>query len=157
MLATFLRWTALLSVVGASAYAFEPGPTYNKLEGAAAVKPASALSAEQAALDARGQFDEPIDPMVFTPLPKAEAAPAAPTLKPVGDFVVGKPQRLSEPKNPLNEKDEPKKKGGGWGIKILGALIGGLLCGALGFFVGGPIGAAVGFAAGAVGGWMVTH
>lgn len=159
MLANLLRWTAVLSVVGVSAYAFEPGPSYKKLEAASAVKPASANSAEHAALDARGQFDEPIDPMVFTPLPKGETVAEVPTLRPAGDFVVGKPQQLSEPKNPIDEKDEPKDKGGGggWKMKLLGAILGGLIVGGLGFLVGGPIGAAVGFASGAIGGWSVTH
>lgn len=142
--------------MAASAFAVEPGPSYKSLERASAVGVSATGSSEAAAAQARTQFDEPIDPTIFAPLPKAKDAPPVPTLKPTGNFVVGSPQRLKEPKNPLNEKNELKKKGRGWGMKLLGGLIGGLLCGALGFFLGGPVGAAVGFAAGAVGGWMVT-
>lgn len=64
---------------------------------------------------------------------------------------------MREPKNPLTREDKPKGHGSNWLIKVIGAVLGGLLCGVAGFFLGGPIGAAAGFAAGAIGGWMVTH
>lgn len=157
MLASLLRWSFVFSVMAAaSAFAVEPGPSYKSLERASAVTASPTGTQEAAAAQARAQFDEPIDPTIFSPLERPKGAPPVPTLKPAADFVVGRPQRLREPKNPLNEKNEPKKSGGGWGMKLLGGLIGGLLCGALGFFLGGPVGAAVGFAAGALGGWMVT-
>lgn len=139
-----------------SAQAFEPGPTYKQLNGAAA--PAALGSVEAVSESAKQSFDEPIAPAVFSAPEPGEPAQAPPArLAPKGDFVVGSPQDYREPKNPLTEEDKPKGKGSKLLWKVIGAVVGGALCGILGFFLGGPVGAAIGFAAGAVGGWMVTH
>lgn len=113
-------------------------------------------------MNAGETFDEPLNPALFEApkprVPRPERTSAAPTLAPSGDFVVGKPQNMREPKNPLQGMEkEGKQKGGGFWMKLIGAVVGGLICGVIGFFAGGPLGAAIGFAAGAVGGWMVTH
>lgn len=144
-----------LAVVGPLS-AGEQGAAYRQLQGAANGRESLAISPEGAVTAGRQAFDEPINPALFE-APKAKEPQARAQLAPGGDFVVGKPQNMREPKNPLTREDKPKGHGSGWLVKIIGAVLGGLLCGVLGFFVGGPIGAAAGFAAGAIGGWMVTH
>ncbi|MCX5789775.1 MAG: hypothetical protein NTX64_14920 [Elusimicrobia bacterium] len=132
------------------------GPAYRQLQGAAAAGGGQTPAA--AATSAGRTFDEPVDHSLFA----APAAPAAPvpTLRPSGDFVVGGPQRLSEPNNPLPKRSDGRTGDGGgsmgWGMRALGVLLGGLLCGGLGFLLGGPLGAAIGFAGGAIGGWFAT-
>ena len=135
-----------------------PGPAYRQLNSAAAA-PGAAGTDEAAASGAARTFDEPIDHSMFAEPSAPAAAAPVPTLQPANDFVVGSPRWMSEPENPLPKGPEGKKSDSGgmkFGMRLLGAVLGGLLCGGLGFFLAGPLGAAIGFAGGALGGWFAT-
>lgn len=143
--------SALLAVPAGAA------PTaMSQLEGAAqrGASAPQALDAEGARQGA-GEAFEPIDETIFEPVerPRAQLEPHP------GDLVVGKPQKLREPKNPLDAKGELKSQksgSGGFFSKLLWALGFAVLTAGVGFLVGGPIGAAIGGVIGGVIGWTAA-